>query len=451
MTIEKITDRSITKINNPDFRKYAQVYIDIENNFHSQIGSFGLPFATEEKPTQNNERTYYQNKLSGFADTELAIGNDFKSFSLNWISPACLTCRRGVATETFFISTQCPRNCFFCFNPNQEDYEYYLDHTKNAAAELRSRHREGVHYVDLALTGGEPLMHKKETLAFFASAQELYPLAYTRLYTSGAFLDEEYLYKLHDAGLDEIRFSIKTDDPAELLEDTLRKIELSKQFIGAVMVEMPVMPDEIDKMKRLLVSLDQIGISGINLLELCFPLENAEEFARRGYEIKQTPYRILYDYTYAGSLPIAGSEDVCLELLKYAAQSSLTIGIHYCSLENKFTGQVYQQNKGYAKQYPLCSLSEKDHFLKSAKAFGADAKSIRTFFDKKGIRDYRIDEHNNLIEFSLEHVEILAQTYSDIPLGVSYCIVEIRNNEPVLREVRIDLTTPSSLDIQNDV
>lgn len=441
MKLEKITRDTMSSIPNQDFSDYAQLYIDIEENFKSQISTFGVDFAPYEKSKKEDEQAFFLDKLEGMQDKGLNIANDFKSFSLNWISPACVTCRKGIGTETFFISTQCPRNCFFCFNPNQEDYEYYLDHTKDAAAELKARHKQGIRYVDLALTGGEPLMHKKETLAFFACAQELYPDAYTRLYTSGAFLDEDFLSKLHDVKLDEIRFSVKTDDPPEVMSSTLEKIELSKKYIEAVMVEMPVMPDELDQMKSLLAELDRIGIRGINLLELCFPLEHPEEFARRGYQIKETPYRVLYDYTYAGSMPIAGSEEVCLELITYAAEENLELGIHYCSLENKFTGQVYQQNIRFKDAYPLCAMSEKDYFLKSGKAFGNDARIIREFFDNKDIDEYRYDKHYELIEFRLEHIDSIVQEYPDIALGVSYYIVEMRNNNPALREVRIDLVT----------
>lgn len=33
-------------------------------------------------------------------------------------------------------------------------------------------------------------------------------------------------------------------------------------------------------------------------------------------------------------------------MLQYASEQSLKLGVHYCSLENKHTGQLYQQNKG---------------------------------------------------------------------------------------------------------
>jgi pyruvate formate-lyase activating enzyme-like uncharacterized protein len=41
---------------------------------------------------------------------------------------------------------------------------------------------------------------------------------------------------------------------------------------------------------------------------------------------------------------VEGSEEECLDLLAYAAQSGMTLGVHYCSLENKLTAQRYRQN-----------------------------------------------------------------------------------------------------------
>lgn len=33
--------------------------------------------------------------------------------------------------------------------------------------------------------------------------------------------------------------------------------------------------------------------------------------------------------------------------MRFAAERGLKLGVHYCSLDNKNTGQIYQQNKGF--------------------------------------------------------------------------------------------------------
>jgi hypothetical protein len=305
--------------------------------------------------------------------------------------------------------------------------------------------------VDLALTGGEPLLHKQQTEEFFLAAQRLYPQAYTRLYTSGAFLDEPYLGVLQEAGLDEIRFSVKTDDPPDAQQQVLELIASSKAYIANVVVEMPVMPDELDLMKRLLVKLDGLGIAGINLLELCFPFNNVGEFQRRGYTLKSPPFRVLYNYWYAGGLPMAGSEENCLLLLEFALKAGLKMAVHYCSLENKFSGQVYLQNVPFSEVYDFCAFSPHDHFLKSAKVFGQDVEFVKKALDKAGLKRYRTDPDDPALEFLPAYLESLRPLFPQLELGISYHIVEQRGAESALRELRIDYATPQSIDLKTDI
>ena len=206
-----------------------------------------------------------------------------------------------------------------------------------------------------------------------------------RLYTCGDFLDDACLAELRNRGLDEIRFSVKLDGDETLAPEharTLDAIERAVAFIPDVMVEMPVGPHDGLAMKELLVRLDAMDVRGVNLLEFGFPLCNAEAFAERGLELRQNPYPILYNYWYAGGLPIAGSEAECLELMRFAAERGLRLGVHYCSLDNKNSGQIYQQNKGFlldkafAAAHGWLHFDEGDYFLKCVKAVGDDASSV---------------------------------------------------------------------------
>ena len=318
------------------------------------------------------------------------------------------------------------------------------------AGELQQRYDQGVRYKDLALTGGEPLLHAAESVAFFERAAELYPDAYKRLYTSGSGLTDEVLGQLVDAGLNEIRFSVKMEDPPGLIDVTMGKIASCVGQIPCVMVEMPVMPDQAEQMKELLVRLDGLGVDGINLLELCFPLNNASEFSKRGYRLKHRPYRVLYDYFYAGGLPIDGSEEACLDVLRFAANEGLRMGVHYCSLENKFTGQVYQQDRFIAARRPWQVVSERDYFLKGTKAFGNDARQVERILlaaDENRIQFYAEDDY---LDFPLECVALLRDQYPDMELAVSISIAEQRDGVPVSRELALQLTTPATLDLEKD-
>lgn len=443
--IKAITEDTIDGIGNPVMRSYAKQYIEIERSFKEQVASFGLPFSDAE------DTGVFSSLANSLARKGVKFANCSKSLHVGWLSPSCVICRRGLNTATFLLSVQCPNNCFFCFNPNQIDYENLLINTKDVIREIEAMHAKGARLDDIALTGGEPLVHKPEAIAFFRQAKRLYPHAYTRLYTSGAFLDEATLKELESVGLDEIRFSIKMEEPESIRTGRLEVIERSKAFIPAVVVEMPVMPDGIDEMKRLLVDLDERGIAGINLLELCYPLHNADEFSSRGYAIKETPYRVLYDYWYAGGLPIAGSEHACLKLLEFACDSNLSLGVHYCSLENKFSGQIYLQNKPFANRYPLYTMSPTDHFLKVAKAFGSDASLLKKHFDHSEVSAYRFDSTDSLIEFPPSLVASLRSPFPTMEIAISYNVVERNDKDLYLKEVRLDSTAPAVFDPSIDI
>jgi pyruvate formate-lyase activating enzyme-like uncharacterized protein len=443
--IEAITAGVWERIRNPAFKSSARDYLDIAADFRDQIRSCGLPISQECSRTVGDEC------VRALKSHGVVAANDGKSLSLGWLSPSCVTCRKGIGAATFSISTQCTRNCFFCFNPNQKDYIETRHHATDPAARLQLFYDQGFHYDDLALTGGEPLLHKEEALVFFRHAGELYPDAYTRLYTSGSFLDREYLRALCKVGLDEIRISIKTDDSEEERAHTLKRLEMSRAYIPHVVVEMPVMPDEFELMQRLLLTLDGIGINGINLLELCFPYHNAAAFARRGFEIKREQFRVLYNYQYAGGLPIAGSEDICLRLLEFALQKGLKMGIHYCSLENKFSGQVYLQNISFASSYGFCAMSERDFFLKSAKVFGRDIEPVRRILQRAGMRQFYHDTTEDLLAFVPESIPLLRRSLPNLEVGLSYQIVEPSDDGNILRELRIDYTTPRTFNPAQDI
>jgi hypothetical protein len=311
--------------------------------------------------------------------------------------------------------------------------------------------KQGQKFSHLALTGGEPLLHQSDMLEFFHYIRENSPRTHTRLYTSGDFLTRDNLSQLKETGLREIRFSIKMEDPEQLKQEVYERIALAKEYIPDVMVEMPVLPGSLSEMKEVLLELDRIGISGINLLEFCFPYNNAQQFIQRGYKVKNPPFQVLYDYWYAGGLPIAGSEENCLLLLNFALAQKLRLGVHYCSLENKFSSQIYQQNAPFRHTYPCCILSEKDYFLKSAKVFGRDMAPVESFLRKSGLPDYRLDKDNDYLEFSIAYLTELVKPFPDLEVGICYHVVETMDGENLLRELRVDYTTPLLLDLQRDI
>ena len=437
-----VTKSTLPEVKNPVLQAYANTYVQIYDDFLDQIRAMGLEIEAQDMSAAVAQKIYDLRKKGA------TVRNNDKSIYINRISPSCVACQTGVGSSTFFISLKCHRDCFYCFNPNQEEYEYYREHTRDTIAELDEMRKTNLRMGHLALTGGEPLLYKDETVQFFDHARELYPIAQTRLYTSGDHIDREILESLQKAGLKEIRFSIRMHDLAKGLRHTYDRIELAREYIPSVMVEMPVLPGTLDEMTDVLLELDRLGIFGINLLEFCFPLNNVEVYREKGYQIKARPFRVLYDYWYAGGLPIAGSETVCLELMDFALEAGLKLGVHYCSLENKHTGQVYNQNSGHTLP-KFMYFSQRDYFIKTAKVFGEDVPVVKQIFDKAGYRDYAISEKHDSLEFHVNQIGSLKKL--EITVGISSHVIETRENEQVLRELKVDITTPQTFRLSKDI
>jgi hypothetical protein len=292
------------------------------------------------------------------------------------------------------------------------------------------------------------LLQKEETVRFFQEARQSFPGVYTRLYTCGDHVDRQTLQALKDSAMNEIRFSIRMQDLARGQRHTFEQIALAREYIPHVMVEMPVLPDTLEEMKPVLTELDRLEIFGINLLEFCFPYNNAEIFCERGYKIKARPYRVLYNYLYGGGLPVAGSEAVCLDLVEFALDAGLNLGVHYCSLENKHTGQIYQQN-AFRPLPKTMFFSQTDYFLKSAKVFGADIAPVRSFFEKTGYKNYEVNEAHNYLEFHVSQISALKKL--DIEIGLSSNVFETRDGDRYVRELKVDCTTPQTFRLSVDV
>jgi uncharacterized protein len=446
--ITPIDARTLPQIKNPALAAYAQRYLDIAQDYLTQVTATGIELDPHDYRPEVEQRLTALRQTSAPGAAPVTFRNQDKSLVVNAISPACEACATGAGSITYFVSLRCHRSCFYCFNPNQEGYDYHLDHQRDLPAELERLHARRQKVRHLALTGGEPLLYPEQALEFFRTARRLFPEAYTRLYTSGDHASDELLQQLHEAGLDEIRFSIRMHDLAPGQRHTLERIAAARLVLPHVMVEMPILPGILEPMQAILLEIDRLGVDGINLLEFCYPLNNADEFNRRGYQVKNPPHEVYYNYWYAGGLPVAGSELVCLDLLAFAAQQGLALGVHYCSLENKHTGQLYQQN-ARAPLGRIHIFSERDYFLKSAKVFGADIEPVERLFKRQNFCDYERRDDLGYLEFPVRKIHTLRRL--DLEVGLSYQVHETEGGESLLREVKVDYTTTSTFDAECDI
>ncbi len=362
----------------PTLAAWLDEYAAIEQEWMDGLRAHGIAFAPRDADADAVAALRERLRAKG-----ARFLNGGASVSAGRISSACRACTGDRGSRTFFLSLQCNRSCYFCFNVNQEGYE--------ENRRLKPRWHDEVDAflaapdapTHAALTGGEPLLHKPQALAFFQAIHQAAPEVHLRLYTAGDFLDEATARALADAGLREMRLSVKLGDGVEAdaaaVRDALAVLARAREAIPDVMVEMPVIPGTEPALRDLIRGMDDLGLFGINLLEFCYPYGDWEEYARRGFQVRNPAFSVLYDYGYAGGLPIAGSERACLELLEWAMDEGLALGVHYCSLDNKNRDQILQASLAAADAVDarLWQMDGGDYFYRALKVFDGDAPIAR--------------------------------------------------------------------------
>ena len=414
--------------NRPTLAAWLDEYNAIGQDYVDRLRAGGLDFAPRDADAA--ERDACKKRL---AAKGARFRNGDASISSGPLSSACVACATDEGSRTFYLSLACTRDCYFCFNTNQAGYEEDRYLKAGWRDELDGFLEGDVPVTHVALTGGEPLLHPNETVAFLERAREKAPDAHLRLYTDGDFLDESILTRLRDAGLTEIRLSVKPDEGGAR-EEALRRMAIAKRYIPQVMVEMPVIPGTVEEMKGLLRGMDELGVFGINLLEFGYPMGPWGPFAARGFRIANPPYAIPYNYSYAGGLPVADSELACLQLVEFALDEKLTLGVHYCSLENKNRTQIFQQDSAVALDDALWQFDENDFFWRTAKVFDGDvdvAEGLLHAADAPWARDP--DEPS--IQFHPRHLPLLAGA-AVVPV-ISVNVVEQHDGAPALRELAL--------------
>ncbi len=427
---------------NPVLQHWLDIYDSIYDDYLQDIVSTGVRLSAPHAFQAETESL-----LARLREKGATLRNAGASVSTGMLSTACIACTGSPGSETFHYSLECQRHCYFCFNPNQGCYGDNGG-LRDWRTELKHKESSGVEMTHIALTGGEPLIHPEEALAFFRHAHTTWPDAHLRLYTTGDQLSEELLDDLVDAGLSEIRFSIKLEDDATEKDAVLERIALAASRDLDVMVEMPVIPGTLDEMRKLILKLDGLGIFGINLLEFCYPFNNWPEFEKRGFEVKNPPFPILYDYEYAGGLPIGGSEVEALELVEFALDSGVRMGVHYCSLENKHRDQILTQNRSARLSDPTYMLDEGDYFWKTCKVFGTDVPLARLRLrglmcgepartDEAESAPWRFDADDDCLQF---HPRLKSHmTELPITITTSYNVLERRQDGVVIRELALKI------------
>ena len=426
----------------PNLAAWLSEYESIQAEYVAALRARGIDL--DEKGREQEETATLRARLQ---EKGACFRNGGASIATGPLSSACVACTGGRGSKTFTLSTACNRHCYFCFNANQADYSTSRALKATWQDELDAFLTKG-DVTHVALTGGEPLLHPHEAVVFFQRVHQAFPQAHLRLYTDGDLLTDELLAQLRDAGLQELRLSVKLDalDSPEqqdaAIDEALARITQAKRFVRDVMVEMPAIPGTEQAMRKLLLGLDTAGAFGINLLEFGYPMNDWAEFARRGFTVANPPFPVAYDYEYAAGLPVAGSEALCLRLLEFALDQGFSLGVHYCSLENKHRDQILQQNRQAKLDARTWELDAQDFFYKTIKVFDADVALVKRCLDQQGY-PYEQDFDEGSLSFAPRHVQHVAQVPA--VFARSYNVVEQKGKSLVVREVKLELVENAGL------
>ncbi|MBK6284286.1 MAG: radical SAM protein [Draconibacterium sp.] len=257
------------------------------------------------------------------------------------ISKGCSLCGQGT-WSCIFITGKCNAKCFYCPALQEEDC---IPTSQNLHFETPESYAEYINYFKfkgVSFSGGEPLLYFDRTLQYLEQIRkDCSPEIYIWMYTNGILANEEKFRKLAAAGLNEVRFDIGAT------HFSLDKIAYAKGIIPNITIEIPAVPEEKARLIQLLPEMLKAGVTNLNLHQLRLTKHNAPKLLKHNYT-----------FIHAEQPVVLESELAALEILDYAFENKLEIGINYCSFffKNRF------QKAGFRKQIAK-ALVEPDEII----------------------------------------------------------------------------------------
>lgn len=260
------------------------------------------------------------------------------------ISEGCKLCGKGL-WSCLFITNKCNANCFYCPSAQLNDE---VPATQSLTFETAESYAEYINFFGfkgVSFSGGEPLLFFGRTLHYLKTVRKMCSSdLYIWMYTNGILTDKQKLQELADAGLNEIRFDIGATGYR------IDKVPLAKGIIPNVTVEIPAVPEKKEKLKQLLPKLTEAGVTNLNLHQLRLTKHNAPKLLKRNYTFIPAEQPVVLE-----------SELAALEILRFARENNLEIGINYCSFffKNRFQPAGFRRMLANLLATPGSTITEK--------------------------------------------------------------------------------------------
>lgn len=251
---------------------------------------------------------------------------------LGALSPGCVICGEG-GWSCLFINGKCNCRCFYC--PTSQD-EIGAPVTNRISFDKPSDYADYVQYFDfrgVSISGGEPLLTLDRTLKHLKAVRhKMGDSLHLWLYTNGTLLTREIVQQLKDEGLNEIRFDISAK------EYDLEKLKMAVGQIPVVTVEIPAIPEDMEKVASLLSVLYDAGVNHLNLHQLRLTPHNVVNLKSRNYT-----------FLHGDKVTVLESELMVLKLMETALSKGVKLPINYCSYVYKHRFQRASARKRSAQ------------------------------------------------------------------------------------------------------
>ncbi len=252
-------------------------------------------------------------------------------------------CVRG-RKLVLFITGLCAQRCFYCPVSEQKfgkdvvfANEWSVQDPKNPVELIKEVTYTGA--TGAGITGGDPLVVVDRCCDYIKLLKKTFGTHFhTHLYTPLKLVTPERLQKLAQAGLDEIRFHLNTED-----KSLWKRLDLALPYSWKIGVEIPAIPHS-DINLHALIDFVAGKIDFLNLNEL-----ERSDTTTSHYALDKREYQPKDNISYG----IAGSAETAQRTLTYAASKGLSA--HFCTAKLKDSVQVKNRIKHRAKNTALPS------------------------------------------------------------------------------------------------
>ena len=223
----------------------------------------------------------------------------------------------------------------------------------------------------VAFSGGEPMISFDRITRFLdILGRDVPDLSHIWMYTNGILVTTDRLKALRDNGLKEIRFDLSAVDYAL---DNLKK---AVGIIPMVTVEIPAIPEDLERTKPLLKTLADLGVNYLNLHQIRCTHFNLPKLIQRGYTFLHGP-----------GVAVLETELTALELIRHSLDNNINLPINYCAFTYR---QQFQKAAARKRNADLIKNGWEDitptGFIRTMTLSGdlSSVKNISRYLETKG-------------------------------------------------------------------